>query len=159
MRNSDSAINVVANVLKHARVESGFSLQIETTTIDEILTEASASLQAIAAAKLCRLSIRCDRSFKIDIDKMRILHVLQNLVANITHYAKEGSTILIDVSTVEFKGDDSLRIRVYEQYINASQVIDEVEFMKDNRKLRYIKNIWSRHRSCGCKEICATSQR
>ena len=77
MRNSDSAINVVANVLKHARVESGFSLQIETTTIDEILTEASASLQAIAAAKLCRLSIRCDRSFKIDIDKMRILHVLQ----------------------------------------------------------------------------------
>ena len=88
-------------------------------------------MQAIAAAKLCRLSIRCDRSFKIDIDKMRILHVLQNLVANITHYAKEGSTILIDVSTVEFKGDDSLRIRVYEQYINASQVIDEVEFMKD----------------------------
>ena len=52
-------------------------------------------------------------------------------MANITHYAKEGSTILIDVSTVEFKGDDSLRIRVYEQYINASQVIDEVEFMKD----------------------------
>ena len=53
-RNSDNAMNVIENVLKHARVESGFTLQIETTQIDNLLTEASAALQAIAASKLCR---------------------------------------------------------------------------------------------------------
>ena len=60
---------------------------------------------------------------------MRMLHVLQNLVANITHYAKEGSTICIDVSIIDINEDeDSLRVRVYEQVINSSQVIDEMEF-------------------------------
>ena len=106
-RNSDNAMNVIENVLKHARVESGFTLQIETTQIDNLLTEASAALQAIAASKLCRLSIRCDRSFEIDIDRMRMMHVLQNLVANITHYAKEGSTICIDVSIIDINNEDS----------------------------------------------------
>ena len=48
-------MNVIENVLKHARVESGFTLQIETTQIDDLLTEASAALQAIAASKLCRI--------------------------------------------------------------------------------------------------------
>jgi CheY-like chemotaxis protein len=132
LRNSDNAMNVIANVLKHARVESGFTLQIEATQIDSLLTEASSALQAIAASKLCRLSIRCDRSFEIDIDRMRMLHVLQNLVANITHFAKEGSTICLDVSIIEISKIDSLRIRVYEKFINSSKVIEEVEFFQDN---------------------------
>ena len=53
------------------------------------------------------------------------------LVANITHYAKEGSTICIDVSITDINNEDSLRVRVYEQFINSSQVRDEMEFLRE----------------------------
>ena len=61
-----------------------------------------------------------------------MMHVLQNLVANITHYAKEGSTICIDVSIIDINTEDSLRVRVYEQFINSSQVRDEMGFFEKN---------------------------
>ena len=126
-RNSDNAMNVVENVLKHARVESGFSLNMETVSIDEIMTEISGALQAIAAARLCRLNIRCEQCFKIELDKSRMFHVLQNLVANITHYAKEGSTISVEVSTIKIDKEDALQIKVFDQLLNIADVIKEIE--------------------------------
>ena len=108
-------MNIVENVLRYAKVESGFNLNYETTSFDDVLTEASCALKIISSSKNCNLEIDCEDNYTIEIDKMRMGHVLQNLVACVTHFAEDGSNIKLEITKGKLNRKDALKLRIYDK--------------------------------------------
>ena len=61
------------------------------------------------------MEIDCEDNYTIEIDKMRMGHVLQNLVACVTHFAEDGSNIKLEITKGKLNRKDALKLRIYDK--------------------------------------------
>lgn len=83
-------------LLEIARLDSGEALRLEELQAEELVGQVSRALQPLAAASARRIELSIDADLpRVRADGQRLLRVLENLLRNAIHHAREVVTLAV----------------------------------------------------------------
>lgn len=137
--NTERLVRLVNDVLDIEKIESGkFSLSLAKVDCLDIMQEAIVTQMFSAKKKSINIQLLATDSFLCNLDKDRILQVLQNLLSNAIKFAPEKSVIELDIQK---ESVNYLRLQVVDQGPGIPEVFTSKLFQRfeqaessDNRK-------------------------
>lgn len=123
-RQSKLLLDQVGSILDVAKLESGtFTLNKKPDTVDDLIYDRIKIFMPQAERKnillTCSIS---DHLPPVDIDKIRIGQVLNNLISNSIKFTPEGGKIIVSVNVItNSKGDGKLQISVADTGLGISK--------------------------------------
>jgi signal transduction histidine kinase/DNA-binding response OmpR family regulator len=103
--NTERLISLINDILDFSKLESSkLSLNVESMSVDRVLTEAVENIRNLAAQKELEIDLKVDPSAgRIDADPMRVGQVATNLIGNAIKFSPEKSRIEVFASGDESK--------------------------------------------------------
>jgi len=138
-RNGERLINIVNDILDVEKIDAGkLELNIEKHNLNEVVNEA-VELN-IPYAKKCECSInvesRNDHPIFVNIDKGRIIQVMNNLISNAAKFTIANDTIIVKIETEDDFAKviiidhghgikESKKSDVFERFVQSSEHINQ----------------------------------
>lgn len=119
-RNSERVLLIVNDILDIARIEAGkMELRMASHNVTELMRESVELNLPYANKCFCQIELQLkhgDENLEIDVDKLRFIQIMSNLISNAAKFAGENDTLL--VRTVINK--KSLRISVIDHGVGIA---------------------------------------
>jgi PAS domain S-box-containing protein len=95
-RNTERMERLIDDLVDIARVDAGrFPIETERVAVSSLVSEITASFEAIAAERSVRVETRGVPPADVRCDRRRILQVLSNLIGNAVKFSPDGGVIAI----------------------------------------------------------------
>lgn len=111
-KSSEDLADLVSDMLDIARIEAGMglSLTFEKNTVSEVLRQVEPLLKAQSSSRYFEISLASEETL-LEVDKVKVGHVLQNLISNAVKFSEKKTLIQITGAIVGNK----YRISVVDQ--------------------------------------------
>jgi signal transduction histidine kinase len=116
-RNAERLLSLVNDLLFVARLQAGeMSLECAEVDLAEVLRDVVHSLEPRAAAKRIALTCVVDSVPAVQVDRSRMLQVLENLLSNAIKFTPEGGSVHVSLA----RRDDSVALEVVDSGIGVA---------------------------------------
>jgi signal transduction histidine kinase len=101
--NSDFMLRLVENVLDFSAIESGHvNVQLQETDVEDLVTNVVLTMRILAEAKNVSIRAVVEKSLPpLQVDRVKIMQSLQNLVSNAVQYTAPHTTVDVHVTRTE----------------------------------------------------------
>lgn len=141
LRNSKKLLSMISNILEFSKIESGkYELNEQKFLITELLGDIYSSSEILANEKQLNLSVKLNytKNLLIETDRVKLDHIILNLVSNAIKFTDKGSVSVIAEKT----GETDLAIHISDTGIgiseeNKAKIFDEFQQLESGNNRKY----------------------